>query len=118
MAHSTNPRHMALKAAIEAYWKSKNTIPMPWDGSEGAQLGMWEKANPHVTEEQFTGFLRNRFKSEVNHSQRPSKWIHNITDFSNGPLNQYNKPLHGVNGKPAVAPYPAGFFGDEGAHAK
>lgn len=93
MVHSENPRHKALKAAIETYWKSRNEIPMPWDGSEGAQLGMWESANPKVTTEQFTMFLRNRFKSEVNHSERPSKWIRNITSFANGPLNEYGKPI-------------------------
>jgi hypothetical protein len=97
----SSPRHKSLKAVIESYWNSKNTIPMPWDGSEGAQLGMWESANPTVTAEQFTGFLRNRFKSEVNHSERPSKWIRNVTSYANGPLNQFNKPLTngGSNGK-------------------
>jgi len=95
MVHSTNPRHIALKAAIEAYWKSKNTIPMPWDGSEGAQLGMWETANPQVTVEQVVGFLRNRFKSEVNHGDRPRKWIANLTSYANGSIDKFGNPLNG-----------------------
>jgi hypothetical protein len=95
-------RHAEFKAAIHAYWKHKNPeLECPWDGSEGAQLGMWLKANPKVEIEQFKNMLRNRARSpDVNHSVRPSKWIRDITDFANGPLDRFNKPLTGgANGK-------------------
>ena len=92
MKHSTTPRHLALKAEIEKYWKSKNNFPMPWGPGEGAQLGMWESANPQITIEQFTSFLRNRFKSPVNHGDRPRKWIANITSWAHGPTDAYGNP--------------------------
>lgn len=91
-------RHAEFKAALKAYWESKNPgIEMPWDGAEGKQLGMWLKSSPTVSIEQFTGWLRNRFRSDVIHTERPSRWILNVTNFANGPVDRYNKPLTGGN---------------------
>jgi uncharacterized protein YdaU (DUF1376 family) len=87
-------RHTAFKAAIKAYWDSKNPgVEMPWGPMEGKQLGMWLREAPHITLEQFTGFLRCRFKSDVNHGERPSQWIRWITSYGNGPIDRYGKPL-------------------------
>jgi hypothetical protein len=92
-------RHEALKAEVLKYWQKANPgVDMPWDGAEGAQLGMWMSASPNTTVEQFHGFLINRYKSEVNHAERPSKWMRSITSYAAGPLNQYGKPMNGANG--------------------
>jgi len=89
-------RHAAFKAAIKAYWDSVNIgVEMPWDGAEGKQLGMYLRSSPNVTVEQFTGFLRHRFKSEVTHSQRPSRWISYVTNYANGPIDRFSQPLTG-----------------------
>jgi hypothetical protein len=61
-------RHADFKAAIKNYWDAKNPgIDMPWGAGEGAQLDMWLREAPHITLDQFIGFLRNRFHSKVNH---------------------------------------------------
>jgi hypothetical protein len=87
-------RHAEFKAAIEAYWKFKNPDDeMPWDGAEGKALGMWLAASPNTTIDQFKKYLRNRAKSEVTPSDRPSLWIRNITSYAAGPLDRYGKPL-------------------------
>ena len=86
-------RHSSFKAALESYWKSKNgVVEMPWGPAEGRNLEMWLRESPNTTIEQFTGFLRNRFRSDVNHSERPSRWIGNITNFASGPIDKYGKP--------------------------
>ena len=86
-------RHDAFKQALLDYWTSKNPgVEMPWDGSEGKQLGIWLRASPNTTVEQFVGFLRHRFRSDVNHAERPSRWIGNVTSFAASPLDQYGKP--------------------------
>jgi hypothetical protein len=93
-------RHKEFKAAIGLYWNSKNpTVEMPWGPPEGKALGIWLRASPTTTVEQFTGYLRNRFKSDANHTDRPSKWIHNITSYATEPLNKFNQPqsLNGGN---------------------
>jgi hypothetical protein len=89
-------RHAELKAAILEYWKAKNPgVEMPWAQAEGIQLDNWMKAAPNTTVEQFKGFLRNRYKSAVNHTERPSRWIGNVTSFASGPIDQFGKPQNG-----------------------
>jgi hypothetical protein len=83
-------RHTAFKEAIRRYWDSKNTgVEMPWGPAEGKQLGMWLREAPHVTLEQFTGFLRNRYKSDVNHGERPCQWLKWITSYGPGPVDRF-----------------------------
>jgi uncharacterized protein YdaU (DUF1376 family) len=96
-----NERHQPFKAAIADYWAAKNPgIDLPWDGSEGKALGMFLSASPNLDLEAFVGLLRSRFKSEVNHSDRPSKWIRSASSFASGPLDRYGKPMNpnGGNG--------------------
>ena len=54
---------------------------------------MWLKESPNTSLEQFTAFLRNRFKSDVNHTERPSRWIRSVTGYAGGPLDRFSKPL-------------------------
>lgn len=92
-------RHAEFKAIILRYWESKNgEDEMPWGPAEGRNLEMWLRESPHTTAEQFTKYLANRFRSEgVVHSDRPSRWIGDVTRYANGPLNQFKQPLNGNN---------------------
>jgi hypothetical protein len=95
-------RHTIFKAAIQRYWESKNPgLELPWDGREGKALGMFLSAAPNVTIEQFTGFLRNRFKSDVNHGERASQWIAWVTSYAAGPMDRFGKTItvNSVGGK-------------------
>jgi hypothetical protein len=87
-------RHALFKVSIFEYWKSKNPeIDCPWQQQEGMQLELWLKSSPNTTIAQFKQMLRNRYRSDVVHSERPSVWIRNITNFANGPLDRYGKPI-------------------------
>jgi len=92
---SGDPRHASFKSIVGLAWKAKNTLAMPWDASEAKQLSSLLSANPTLYEEAFTELLRNRHNSRVNHSERPRQWLARLTDFGNGPLDQYGKPLRG-----------------------
>ena len=95
-------RHADFKGAIKNYWDAKNPgIDMPWGAREGAQLDMLLREAPHITLDQFIGFLRNRFKSQVNHGDRPCRWIRWITSYGPGPVNQYKNTENGGNGNGA-----------------
>lgn len=86
-------RHAEFKAAIGVYWESKNPgVEMPWDGAEGRTLEIWLRSCPQTTVEDFRGYLRNRYLSDVNHTERPSRWIGNITNFAKEPLDQFGNP--------------------------
>jgi hypothetical protein len=79
---------------VQVYWNSKNqTIDMPWNGSEGKALKLFLDANPMLSEEVFQELLENRANSEINHSARPREWLERVTDFANGPLNEFNRPI-------------------------
>jgi hypothetical protein len=88
-------RHAEFKTAISAYWKSKNPDDeMPWGPAEGKALRSWLSESPNTTLDQFKKYLRHRYKSDVNHLERPSIWIRNITSFAAGPLDRYGKPMN------------------------
>jgi hypothetical protein len=92
--HSTDPRHVSCKEAIFAYYRSKNEGDDPdWEGREGKALGMFLQANPKLTAEGMRRLLEHRSRSEVNHSERPGKWIPSVSGYRNGPLDKYGKPL-------------------------
>jgi uncharacterized protein YdaU (DUF1376 family) len=87
-------RHDEFKAIIAEYWDSKNKgVQMPWDGREGKHLEMFLRAAPDITAKQFRGFLRNRFKSDVNHGERASQWIAWVTNYAQGPMDRFGKTI-------------------------
>ena len=99
-------RHDEFKSIVKEYLDSKNKgIQMPWAGPEGKQLEMFLRAAPNITAEQFRGFLRNRFKSEVNHGERPSRWLPWVTSYGAGPVDKFGKTIHSQensNGRPGT----------------
>jgi hypothetical protein len=102
MKHSSDPRHVACKEAIFAYYREKNGgVDPDWSGREGRALGMFLNANPKLTEEGIRRLLKHRADSEVNHSERAGIWVGNLKSFLRGPLNQYGKPLTSSNGNGA-----------------
>ena len=92
-------RHSEFKVAIFSYWKSKNPeVDCPWGPAEGRNLEMWLKSSPNVTILQFKEMLRHRYRSRVNHAERPSVWIGNVTSYARGPVNEFGKPMEDLNG--------------------
>ncbi len=100
--HSSDPRHMACKEQIFAYYRHFNEGKEPsWDGQEGKALGMLLGSDPKLDADTVRKCLGHRAKSEVNHAERPSLWIQKITGYRNGPLDRFNKPKSHTNGAPA-----------------
>lgn len=88
-----DPRFTPIKDLIFRYYMKKNGEDPSWDPSEAKHLSEFLKATPNISIETFTKCLTNRFKSDISHSDRPRKWISNIMDFLNAPLDKYNRPL-------------------------
>lgn len=87
-----DPRHAPFKTALGEYWRSKNpTLEMPWDGSEARALGEFLRASPAMALEVFVGCLRGRFKSDVNHGDRPRVWIGSLTSYLT-PIDRFKIP--------------------------
>lgn len=93
-ASGPHPLHTDCKFAIFAYW-SKHVQPdatPTWDGSEAKALDGLLRATPGLTLERVRKMLSNRGASDVNPSERPRRWIANLTDYELGALDAYGKP--------------------------
>jgi hypothetical protein len=103
--HGVDPRHARFKDLVAKYWTRHNSLGMPWDGAEAKQLSALLAANPALDEATFRSLLLSRHRSDVNHAERPRQWLTRVTDYGNGPLNQYNKPkgLPNDHGKGSAA---------------
>ena len=87
-------KHAEFKSIIAEYWESKNAgDPITWDGQEGMQLDKFLRATPDITAERFRELLRNRFKSDVTHGDRPSLWIGRVMSYNAGPIDRFGKTI-------------------------
>jgi len=92
-------RHSRSKQLIEGFYRDWAGVDCPWDGAEGRQLSSLLKAWPGASDAEFMTCLENLATSEaIAPGTRPCEWIHKLPKFIKGPLDQYWKPKHGVNG--------------------
>ena len=92
---SRDERHTPFRKKIEEYWMFNNKHQLPWNGSEAKKLSLFLEANPNIQLEDFAQLLRNRQKSEENHSERPRVWIESLNRYGSGPLDRFGKPKNG-----------------------
>lgn len=87
-------RHTPVREFIEKCWHHANgsDVKMPWAGAEAKLLGTVLKENPSWTVEQFIQCVRHRYRSEVNNSDQPRKWLSSLTSYYNNPLDRFGKP--------------------------
>lgn len=107
-------RFQDFVAAIDTYWKSRNPdIPFSsrWDDSAGKNLKTLLANMPNLTVTEFTGWLRNRYQSAVNHAERPRRWIAALPDYADGPLDRFGRPTKQRSSAPPAPP------ADPNAHA-
>jgi hypothetical protein len=94
-----DPRHAPVRELIAEYWNRHSSEPMPWDGKTGKRLDTFLRGNPNWKLEGLEKCIRNRELSEdVNHSEMPERWIPNLPNWRNGPLDKFNKPLKANDG--------------------
>lgn len=98
---AVDPRFTPFRDEIARYWELTNpNVPMPWDGSEAKRLNEWLKACPTLTLANLQTMLDNRSRSDIVQSHRPRTWIQSLTDYANGPVDRYGKP---INARPSEA---------------
>ena len=92
-AREPDARAASFKEAIFTYFIHKNPGlgATTWDGSEAKQLQSTLAANPALDLQAFHDLLQNRGRSDVNHSDRPRKWIADVTRFTS-PLDRFGIP--------------------------
>lgn len=80
-----------LKELIFRYYRSHNKVEPEWNGREAKELSSLLSANPDAPITHWKHCLVGRNDSEVNHAERPGKWIGNLSSYRNA-VNAFNRP--------------------------
>jgi hypothetical protein len=79
--------------AVRDYWETKNKgVPMPWGEPEEKALTRFFDDNSQIDLATWVRFLRARGESDVNHGERPSRWLRQMTSYNGGPIDRFGKP--------------------------
>jgi hypothetical protein len=89
-----DPRHAPLRAAIQTLQRAAVGADA-WDGRCAAALARMLKSRGagQWPLERLLECAENRFISDVNHAMTPAVWLSQLTDYANGPLDRYGKPV-------------------------
>jgi hypothetical protein len=86
-----DPRHAPIRELIQRLHFEKFKIQAEWNGSEAKALNRLLSANPHWTMNQISAMVRNRFDSESIPSERPRKWLPDLSAYAAGPLDRFGR---------------------------
>lgn len=89
-----DPRHAALKAFLERYWRQETGLgDIPWGAADAGALGQFLRANPNLELYVIEACLGNRLRSE-DHApgERFYRWIGDLLRYASGPLDRYRLP--------------------------
>jgi len=101
MAKATGEsRHHRVHQIIMGFYLDWAEAECPWNGAEGKQLKNLLDSTPRWIDQQFITCLENLGKSPgyVPRGTMPREWLTKLPRFLHGPLNEFGKPLEGVNG--------------------
>ena len=88
-----DPRHIAFRALLEAYWREEENVhvpDLPWGAAEAGALGAFLRANPTLEQSAFQSLLKNRLASEDHaRGESPRVWLSSLTRYANGPLDRF-----------------------------
>ncbi len=85
-------RQRVCEALIKELYAQVNGKQCPWGKPEGKQLAVFINRTTGWTLPDLDKCIKNRFNSEVNHAEAPSKWLPRLEAYLNGSLDKYGKP--------------------------
>ena len=88
---SESPIYAQVRAHLWQCYRELNGISCPWDASEGKILKEMIQNNPSWTLNDWFVMVSNRFMSDGVNGDRPRIWLKNISRYSRGPLNEFNR---------------------------
>jgi hypothetical protein len=105
---TADPRFKEFVEDLDRYWKHKNPPDVKFVMTKkcGKNLKQLLADRPNVVLDRaiFQRCLNNRARSpDVVHSQEVHRWILNVFDYVNGPLDRFGKPLGGGHGQHSKA---------------
>jgi hypothetical protein len=79
--------------AVRDYWETKNNgVPMTWGEPEEKALTQFLDDNAQIELSTWVRFLGARAESDVNHGERPSRWLRQMTSYNLGPIDRFGRP--------------------------
>ena len=87
-----DPRHNAVFQEIALCYEARNSLKVPWSSAHGKALNRLLASLPSWPVENLLHCVRSRFESEVNHSDDPIVWLHNLASYVGGRLDKFGKP--------------------------
>jgi hypothetical protein len=84
-----------FRAEVLAFWRGQNPgkADCPWIRSDRRALHQFIVGSPTLTLDEFRQLLRNRAQSEINPSELPRRWLRDLMEYADGPLDRFKKPL-------------------------
>jgi helix-turn-helix protein len=91
-ANVSDRRFDAVVAHISAAYLHANDVPCPWDrASERAVQRMLQRLQ-EWPEDKLLYAIESRFASDLNTAESPRKWLSDLENYANGPLNKFKQP--------------------------
>lgn len=91
-----DPRCDEFRAEVKKFWTANNRQQpeCPWIRKDEKALAELLEGSPRLTIETLRQWLRNRADSEINPSDLPRRWLADLAEFADGPLDRFRKPLY------------------------
>lgn len=89
-----DPRHAAVKAFLERYWRQETGLgDIPWGAADAGAVGQFLRANPTLSVDVIERCIANRATSD-DHApgERFYRWIGDLLRYAAGPLDRYRLP--------------------------
>ena len=95
---SADPRILTFQEEVLRFWSGQNPKgPVcPWSRQDYRALVEYLAGSPNASLEHFKHLLKNRAASQINPSTPARKWLRDLEEYADGPLDRYKKSLRGV----------------------
>lgn len=84
-----------FRNAVKDFWRRNNpdNPECPWIRKDQKALEEFLEGSPNITLEKFNEWLHYRGRSEINYTDLPRRWLANLAEFADGPLDRFRKRL-------------------------
>lgn len=98
-AEEAGGRFSQFQDEVLRFWSEQNPEQpsCPWTQLDSKALLEYLRGSPGTDLERFKMLLRNRAASGINPRALPRKWVGDLEEYGEGPLDRYAKPVRGVS---------------------
>jgi hypothetical protein len=89
---------LTFQEEVLKFWSGQNPKgpACPWARQDYRALVEYLAGSPNASLEHFKHLLKNRAASQINPSTPARKWLRDLEEYADGPLDRFGKPARGV----------------------